>query len=328
MPPAYTPCPEGKINPQKTALFTDFATPKTLVVLMGPTGVGKTELSIALAQQIGSPVISCDSRQLYRELNIGVARPHEEQLRAVPHYFIADRSVQSSYSVGSYEQEALALLGRLFARHSTLLMVGGSGLYIDAVCYGMDDMPPVDSELREALMRRLSLEGIDSLRRELRTLDPDYYGAVDLKNPARVVRALEVCLTAGKPFSKMRRNLPKNRNFGVRFIVLTRSRAALYERINARVDRMMEQGLLEEARRLLPCRHLNALRTVGYRELFRYFDGEIALPQAVELIKRNTRRYAKRQLTWFGRYEGAEWVDADDASATSSLLLPPGSGAP
>ncbi|MDR3187638.1 MAG: tRNA (adenosine(37)-N6)-dimethylallyltransferase MiaA [Prevotellaceae bacterium] len=309
--PIHTPRPEWTNNPQKTVSFTDLAAPKTLVVLMGPTGVGKTELSIALAQQAGSPIISCDSRQLYRELNVGVARPTEAQLRAVPHYFVADRSVQSSYSVGAYEQEAVALLDELFARHHTLLMVGGSGLYIDAVCYGMDSMPAVDGELRETLTRRLSLEGIDSLRRELRVLDPDYYHAVDLKNPARVVRALEVCLTAGKPFSKIRRNSPKNRNFSLRLIVLTRRREALYERINARVDQMMAQGLPEEARQLLPYRHLNALKTVGYRELFRHFDGEITLPQAVELIKRNTRRYAKRQLTWFGRYGDAEWVDVE-----------------
>ncbi|MDR3366688.1 MAG: tRNA (adenosine(37)-N6)-dimethylallyltransferase MiaA [Prevotellaceae bacterium] len=305
------PRPAGTTNPQKTVLFTDLVAPKTLVVLAGPTGVGKTELSVALAQQVGSPVISCDSRQLYRELCIGVARPDEELLRTVPHYFIADRSVQDAYSVGQYEQDAIALLNELFAHHDTLLMVGGSGLYIDAVCYGMDCMPAVDDELRETLMHRLSLEGIDSLRRELRVLDPDYYGTVDLRNPARVVRALEVCLTAGKPFSKIRRNSPKNRNFSVRFIVLTRSRATLYERINARVDRMMAQGLLEEARQMLPFRHLNALKTVGYRELFRHFDGEITLNQAVELIKRNTRRYAKRQLTWFGRYEGAEWIDVE-----------------
>ncbi|MDR2813453.1 MAG: tRNA (adenosine(37)-N6)-dimethylallyltransferase MiaA [Prevotellaceae bacterium] len=318
--PIYTPRPEERINPQKTVFFTDLAAPKTLVVLMGPTGVGKTELSIALARQAGSPVISCDSRQLYRELNVGVARPSEEQLRAVPHYFIADRSVQSGYSVGRYEQEAIALLSELFTRHNTLLMVGGSGLYIDAVCYGMDNMPEVDSELRATLMRRLSLEGVDGLRRELRILDPDYYSAVDLKNPARVVRALEVCLTAGKPFSKIRRNVPKNRSFSVRFLALTRSRATLYERINARVDRMMEQGLLEEARQMLPYRHLNALKTVGYRELFRYFDGEITLHQAVELIKRNTRRYAKRQLTWFARYEDAEWIDADNFSPAAIAI--------
>jgi tRNA dimethylallyltransferase len=313
--------PEETSKQQKTIFFTDFVAPKTLVALMGPTGVGKTELSIALAQKIGSPIISCDSRQFYSELNVGVARPTQEQLLATPHYFIANRSVQSYYSVGQYEREALSLLNELFVRHSTLLMVGGSGLYIDAVCYGIDDTPEVNEELREALMQRLSCEGIDSLRRELRILDPDYYNTVDLKNPARVVRALEVCLSAGKPFSKIRRNLPKNRSFDIRFIVLTRSRAALYERINARVDRMMEQGLLDEARQMLPYRHLNALKTVGYRELFRHFDGEISLNQAVELIKRNTRRYAKRQLTWFGKYEGAEWVDAERDGFKSILNL-------
>lgn len=283
--------------------------PKTLLVLMGATGVGKTDYSISLAQKIGSPIISCDSRQIYKELNIGVARPSPEQLNIVPHYFIATHSVQSYYSVGKYEQEVLALLDDLFAQHDTLLMVGGSGLYIDAVCFGIDDVPAVDEELRASLTQRMITEGVEALSRELKMLDPDFYGEVDTKNPARVLRALEVCLTAGKPFSKIRQNSPKNRNFEVRFVVLNRDRAELYARINRRVDQMMEQGLLEEAKSVLPYRHLNALKTVGYRELFGYFDGSCTLEEAVELIKRNTRRYAKRQLTWFARYEGAEWVD-------------------
>jgi tRNA dimethylallyltransferase len=273
--------------------------------------VGKTEFSLALAQKAGSPIISCDSRQIYRELCIGVARPTPEQLRAVPHHFIACRSVQHHYSVGQYEQEAVALINELFAQHTTLLLVGGSGLYIDAVCFGIDSTPAVDEELRESLALRLRREGLDSLRRELRILDPSYYSMVDLKNPARVVRALEVCLSAGRPFSEFRRHSPKNRGFNIRFVVLNRSRATLYERINARVDQMMAQGLLDEARQALPYRHLSALKTVGYRELFRHLDGELSLDEAVELIKRNTRRYAKRQLTWFARYEGAEWVDAE-----------------
>ena len=327
MPAPYTPRPQVENSAPPTAPSPGVDAPKTLVVLMGPTGVGKTALSIDLAKQIGSPVISCDSRQLYRELNIGVARPSEEQLRSVPHFFIADRSVQQGCSVGAYEQEAIALLDDLFARHSTLLMVGGSGLYIDAVCYGLDDMPATDRALRETLMQRLALEGVESLRRELRALDPDYYDAVDLKNPRRLVRALEVCIAAGKPFSKIRRNAPKKRTFSARLIVLTRSREALYESINARVDQMMAQGLLEEARQMLPYRRLSALQTVGYRELFRHFDGEISLPQAVELIKRNTRRYAKRQLTWMRRYEGAAWVDAGSAPGAICLHLP-ASGAP
>ncbi len=274
---------------------------------MGPTGVGKTDYSISLAQQMGSPIISCDSRQIYKELNIGVARPTPEQLNAVPHHFIATHSVRDYYSVGKYERDALALLDDLFTQHDTLLMVGGSGLYIDAVCFGIDDVPEVDASLRERLTQRLKAEGLESLQRELQALDPDFYGAVDVKNPARVLRALEVCLAAGKPFSQIRRNSPKNRNFDIRFIVLNRDRAELYNRINLRVDQMMEQGLLEEAKSMLPYRHLNALKTVGYRELFDYLDGNRTLDEAVELIKRNSRRYAKRQLTWFGRYEGAEW---------------------
>ncbi len=299
--------PEATIDKQKTVFFTDLVKPKTLIVLMGPTGVGKTDYSIALAQQLGSPIISCDSRQIYKELNIGVARPTPEQLNAVPHYFIATHSVQDYYSVGKYEQEVLALLDDLFAQHDTLLMVGGSGLYIDAVCFGIDDVPEVDEELRATLTQRMIIEGVDTLSQELKLLDPDYYNEVDIKNPARVLRALEVCIAAGKPFSKIRRNSPKNRNFEVRFIVLNRDREELYNRINLRVNQMMEQGLLEEAKSMLPYRHLNALKTVGYRELFDHFDGKCTLDEAVELIKRNSRRYAKRQLTWFGRYEGAEW---------------------
>jgi len=221
-------------------------------------------------------------------------------------------SIHEYYSVGKYEQEAIALLDELFRQHDTLLMVGGSGLYIDAVCFGIDDVPTVDKELRETLAQRMADESVDSLRRELKILDPDFYNEVDIKNPARVLRALEVCLAAGKPFSKIRRNSPKIRNFDIRFMVLNRDRAELYDRINRRVDQMMEQGLLEEAKSMLPFRHLNALKTVGYRELFDYFDGKCTLDEAVELIKRNSRRYAKRQLTWFARYEGAEWLNADD----------------
>jgi tRNA dimethylallyltransferase len=308
--PTFTPRrPEATIDKQKTAFFTDLVKPKTLLVLMGPTGVGKTDYSIALAQKIGSPIISCDSRQIYKELNIGVARPSLEQLNAVPHYFIATNSVSDYYSVGKYEQEVLILLENLFAQHDTLLMVGGSGLYVDAVCFGIDDVPEVDEELRKTLTQRMIDEGVDALSRELKILDPDFYNEVDIKNPARVLRALEVCLTAGKPFSEIRQNSPKNRNFEIRFVVLNRDRAELYDRINRRVDQMMEQGLLEEAKSVLPYRHLNALKTVGYRELFDYFDGKCTLAEAVELIKRNSRRYAKRQLTWFARYEGAEWVE-------------------
>ncbi|MDR3328748.1 MAG: tRNA (adenosine(37)-N6)-dimethylallyltransferase MiaA, partial [Prevotellaceae bacterium] len=235
--------------------------PKTLLVLMGATGVGKTDYSLALAKQAGAPIVSCDSRQLYRELRIGVARPSDEQLAAVPHHFIASRSVQDSYSVGQYAREAGALLGQLFAEHDTLLMVGGSGLYIDAVCYGLGEMPEVDEALRAHLAQRLAGEGLDRLRRELRVLDPDYYREVDLKNPARVLRALEVCLAAGRPFSQIRRAEAKPRSFGLRLVVLSRSRPALYERINARVDQMMAQGLLDEARDMLPYRRLNALKT-------------------------------------------------------------------
>jgi tRNA dimethylallyltransferase len=276
---------------------------KQLVVLTGPTGVGKTDVSIALAQQIGSPIISCDSRQLYRELHIGVARPTPEQLSTVEHHFVACRSVADYYSVGQYELDALELLSRLFDTHDSLLMVGGSGLYIDAVCYGIDSTPPVDPPLRESLMQRLATEGLGALRSELQRLDPDFYREVDHHNPARVVRALEACLCSGKPYSQLRRHKPKPRPFELCFAVMSMQRDELYRRINHRVEQMMEQGLLEEVRGLLPYRGCNALKTVGYRELFDHLDQKISLDEAVELIKRNTRRYAKRQMTWMAKYD-------------------------
>ncbi|MDR3297671.1 MAG: tRNA (adenosine(37)-N6)-dimethylallyltransferase MiaA [Prevotellaceae bacterium] len=276
---------------------------KQLIVLTGPTGVGKTEASIALAQHIGSPIISCDSRQLYRELNIGVARPRPEQLNAVEHHFVACRSVADYYSVGQFELDAMALLSQLFDTHDRLLMVGGSGLYIDAVCYGIDNTPPVDPPLRSSLMHRLATEGLAPLRSELQRLDPDFYHEVDPQNPARIVRALEACLCSGKPYSQLRQHRPKPRPFELNFVVMSLPRDELYHRINRRVEQMMAQGLLNEVQQLLPHRASNALKTVGYRELFEHLDKKISLDEAVELIKRNTRRYAKRQITWMAKYD-------------------------
>lgn len=281
-----------------------------LLILLGPTGVGKTDYSLELARRYGSPIISCDSRQIYREMDIGTAVPSAEQLAAVQHFFIQDHSIHSPYTAGKYEIEALDLISRLFAEgHETLVMTGGSGFYIDAVCYGLDDFPEADPDLRASLSERLRTEGVDNLRQELRRLDPESYAAIDIANGQRVIRALEVCLMTGRKFSSFKNFRVKQRDFDIEKVGISRPREVLYGRINRRVDAMMENGLLEEARRLLPYRDLPALRTVGYRELFDYFDGRISLDEAVSLIRRNTRHYAKRQLTWWNRDSSIHWLD-------------------
>lgn len=281
-----------------------------LLILLGPTGVGKTDYSLELARRYGSPIISCDSRQIYREMDIGTAVPSAEQLAAVQHFFIQDHSIHSPYTAGKYEIEALDLISRLFAEgHETLVMTGGSGFYIDAVCYGLDDFPEADPDLRASLSERLRTEGVDNLRQELRRLDPESYAAIDIANGQRVIRALEVCLMTGRKFSSFKNFRVKQRDFDIEKVGISRPREVLYDRINRRVDAMMENGLLEEARRLLPYRDLPALRTVGYRELFDYFDGRISLDEAVSLIRRNTRHYAKRQLTWWNRDSSIHWLD-------------------
>lgn len=279
-----------------------------LVIVLGPTAVGKTDYSIGLAREYGSPVISCDSRQIYREMKIGTAPPSAEQLAAVPHYFIGTRSVTEPYTAGKYELDALALLDELFRDHATLVMCGGSGLYIDALCNGLDAFPDVDPQIREDLMTRLENEGLEALRFELRRLDPQTYESIDPANRQRVVRALEVCIGTGRPFSSYKTAAARERPFSIRKIGLTREREELYDRINRRVDLMMEAGLEEEARSLLPYRDLPALNTVGYRELFDCFDGRYPLEEAVRLIKRNTRHYAKKQLTYWGRDDSIEWM--------------------
>ena len=281
-----------------------------LLILLGPTGVGKTDYSLELARRYGSPIISCDSRQIYREMDIGTAVPSAEQLAAVQHFFIQDHSIHNPYTAGRYEIEALDLISRLFAEgHETLVMTGGSGFYIDAVCYGLDDFPEADPDLRASLSERLRTEGVDNLRQELRRLDPESYAAIDIANGQRVIRALEVCLMTGRKFSSFKNFRVKQRDFDIEKVGISRPRDVLYDRINRRVDAMMENGLLEEARRLLPYRDLPALRTVGYRELFDYFDGRISLDEAVSLIRRNTRHYAKRQLTWWNRDSSIHWLD-------------------
>ena len=280
----------------------------TLHIILGPTGVGKTDYALALARQVGSPVVSCDSRQVFREMRIGTARPTDAQLAEVPHYFIADRSVTEPFTAGQFELEALALLDRLFQDHETVVMAGGSGLYIDALCNGLDDFPPADPELREQLSARLREEGVAALRAELRLLDPESYAALDPANGQRIVRALEVTIATGRKFSSFKTHANKERPFAIEKTGLTRPRAELYARIDARVDAMMAEGLLGEARALLPHRALPALNTVGYKELFDYFDGKYDLAEAVRLIKRNTRHYAKKQLTWWGRDASIRWI--------------------
>ena len=283
---------------------------RKLVIVLGPTAVGKTAFSIELALKCGSPVISCDSRQIFREMTIGTAVPSASQLAAVKHYFIHSHSVTDNYTAGRYEIEALELIGRLFAEgHETLVMAGGSGFYIDAVCKGLDDFPPADQELRAALSERLRTEGVESLRLDLKRLDPESYESIDIANGQRVVRALEVCLMTGRKFSSFKTATVKKRDFEIEKIGLTRPRDVLYDRINRRVLQMADDGLVDEVRSLVPYRSLPALQTVGYREIFDYLDGSISLERAVELIRRNTRHYAKRQLTWWARDPEIRWIN-------------------
>ncbi len=281
---------------------------KTLVVIVGPTGVGKSDFAVWTAGRLGAPVLSCDSRQMYRNMRIGTAYPTDDQLSAVRHYFVGIRDVSEPYTAGRFEVEALALLEELFAKHDYVVVAGGSGMYADALCEGIDAVPGTNETLRGRLAERLEREGIGSLLEQLKTLDPAYYDAVDRSNPLRVLRALEVCLGTGRPYSELRTGAAKQRGFRIVKVVLDMDRDKLYDRIDRRVDAMMAAGLEAEARTLYPLRHLNALKTVGYSELFDCFDGKITLENAVELIKRNSRRYAKRQLTWFRRYGNALWL--------------------
>lgn len=280
---------------------------KKLIILLGPTGVGKTELSLQMAEELGTEIISCDSRQMYREMKIGTAAPTEEELKRVPHHFIGHLSIHDYYSCGRFEIEALAKCNELFQSHDTVIMTGGSMLYIDAVCKGIDDIPNIDEELRQSLLERYQNEGIENIRQELKILDPDYYKIVDLQNHKRIIHALEVCIQSGKPYSSFRSESVKKRPFTIEKIGLNRLREVLYDRINKRVDIMMENGLLEEAKSLYPFKGLNALNTVGYKELFNYFDGIWTLDFAIQMIKQNSRRYAKKQLTWFNRDSEITW---------------------
>ena len=288
---------------------------KRLLVVVGPTGSGKTDLSIRLALHYGAPILSTDSRQVYRGMPIGTAQPSVDQLQAVEHHFIASHDLTDNLNCGEYEVQALARLEELFADHDWVVAVGGSGLYVRALCEGMDDLPQADEPLRRELGRRLAEEGLGALAEELRELDPEYCRTADLNNPARVMRALEVCLQTHMPYSRQRTGERRPRPFEIVKIGIDLPRDVLYDRINRRVDRMLADGLEAEARALYPYRELNALKTVGYREFFDYFDGRIGYDEAVELIKRNSRRYAKRQLTWFRRDSEIRWFAPDDDAA-------------
>ena len=288
---------------------------KTLLVITGPTAVGKTDLCLDVARHFDIPIINADSRQIYRELKIGTAAPTEEQLRRVRHYFVGSNSIDDYYSASLYEQQVLQLLNELFRKSDYALLSGGSMMYIDAVCNGIDDIPTVNEETRTLLKRRLAEEGLEALCQQLKQLDPEHYEIVDKQNPRRVVHALEICLMTGKTYTSFRTNEHKSRPFRIKKVAINRPREELYERINNRVDTMMEQGLLNEARALYPKRHLNALNTVGYKELFNYLEGIWPLDEAVERLKGNTRRYARKQLTWFKRDEAVTWFSPTDLKA-------------
>lgn len=302
---------------------------RRLVIVLGPTAVGKTDYSIEMALRYGSPVISCDSRQIYREMSIGTAVPSQDQLAAVKHYFIHSHTVTDLYTAGKYEVEALELINRLFAEgYDTLVMAGGSGFYVDALVNGLDDFPSADLQLRSELTARLKEEGVEALRLELKALDPESYASIDIANGQRVVRALEVCIMTGKPFSSFKTSSRKERNFEIEKIGLTRPREILYDRINRRVVQMIDDGLVDEVRSLTRYRDLAALKTVGYKEIFDWFDYEdglvtsegwgptvpgdgpvTSLDRAIELIQRNTRHYAKRQLSYWGRDKDIRWIE-------------------
>jgi tRNA dimethylallyltransferase len=284
----------------------------TLLVILGPTGVGKTNISLRLAEQLGCPVVSSDSRQFYRELKIGTAAPSEEQLKRAKHYFIGTHSIHDEYNAGQYENDAIQLLDELFKKHNVVMLVGGSMMYIDAICNGMDDIPNVDPETRIFWQKQYADSGLEFIQNELKRLDSEHYAIVDLKNPKRIIHALEICSMTGGPYTNLRTGQRKLRNFNIVKIGLNRPRHELYERINARVDQMMAEGLLQEAEKFYEFKKLNTLNTVGYKELYEFMDGKTTLDFAINLIKQDTRRYAKRQLTWFNRDREILWFHPDE----------------
>ena len=288
---------------------------KTLIAIVGPTASGKTELAITVAKKYQTEILSADSRQFYSELNIGVARPNESQLAAVKHHFIACRSVTNEYNAGEFEADALRCLDAIFKKHPVAVLVGGSGLYIRAVCEGLDSVPPGDELVRKQLISELEEKGLKHLQNELQKADPDYFQSADIQNPRRVLRALEVCRFSGKPFSSFHTTKERKRDFETIKIGLTLERNMLYERIDQRVNAMMKNGLPEEAKALLPLRNCKALQSVGYSELFDFFDGKISLQQATELIQQHTRNFAKRQWTWFRKEQDVQWFQPDNEVA-------------
>jgi tRNA dimethylallyltransferase len=297
-----------------------YTSQKKLIVIAGPTAVGKTTAAIKLAQQLKTEIISADSRQFYREMSVGTAKPDADELAQAKHHFIDSHSITENFTVGDFEKEALQLLDELFKTHDQVIMVGGSGLFLQAVVQGFDDLPTADPQIRERLNQEFAEKGIEHLQQSLREADPDYYHQVDLNNPQRLIRALEVFESTGRPFSSYRKAAINTRPFESIKIVLDLPREALYNRINRRVDIMVEQGLVEEVRSLLSYRHLNALNTVGYSELFDYLDGKTDLDTAINSIKQNTRRFAKRQLTWFRKDKEIKWMRADNPNLIDEII--------
>lgn len=294
---------------------------KRLIVINGPTASGKTAMAIAVAQHFGAEILSCDARQFYREMTIGTAVPTPDELAMVPHHFIHSHAINQPYSVGDYERDVLNFLDKYYRNKDIAVMVGGSGFYSRAVCEGMDEYPEIPENIRTELRQILETQGISALQTELAQCDPVYYGRVDKQNPARLIRALEVCRTSGKPFSSFQSGAAAQRPFHITKIGLRWERELLYQRINERVLLMMQQGLEQEARALYPYRHLNALQTVGYQELFDYFDGNISLEAAVQLIQQNSRHYAKRQMTWLRREKDLTWVDCPNTTIQQVIDL-------
>lgn len=288
------------------------ATKKYLIVIGGATATGKTSLSIRLAQHFNTEILSCDSRQFYREMTIGTAKPDSEELAAAKHHFIDSLSIEEPYTVGDFEQDALQLLEKLFEKTDILILVGGSGLFIRALCEGLDEFPDVPLSIREELDHLFKEKGIEVMQNELKACDPEYYNQVDLQNPVRLIRALSIYRVSGRPFSEFRKQKKQGRFFEPIYILAEMDRALLYDKINRRVDLMLKNGLLEEARSLYPKKHLNALQTVGYQEFFEHFDGKISLEEAIELVKRNSRRYAKRQMTWFRKNDHWKGFSSSD----------------
>ena len=294
---------------------------KTLLLIVGPTGVGKTELALRVAERYGCPIVSCDSRQIFREIPIGTAAPTLEEQRRVQHYFVGERSIEDEYNAGQYERDALKLLDSLFAKRDMVVMTGGSMLYADAVCKGLDDLPSVPSSIRADVQREYETKGLAWLQSEVQRLDPAYWAEVDQQNPARLAHCVELCRVTGEPYSALRSHTAKARPFRILKIGLDRPRAELYARIDKRVKQMMAAGLLDEAKAVYPKRALNSLQTVGYKELFAYLDGEYDLGRAIELIQQNSRHYAKRQLTWFRRDKEIHWLNANDEYEKNSDII-------